>query len=234
MKKCIFLLAFFVFTTVLSQTNEAILIKHKYDFQKENDSYNINNMFKGILLSSFNVYFDDEELPIEIARNRCNIYQADLLDNSNVFVTKLKFVIKDCQNKILFESNEMKSKEKSSQDGYIEVIKLLAPEVKKFLALRKQMNNGVIEPLKMETVNTVTPVTESTPSNSKYKFLEIQNGFAILDASPKVVLQIYKTSVQDVFIADKFGKKGVFYKKENKWYFEYYENDKLVTEEFVF
>lgn len=73
-------------------------------------------------------------------------------------------------------------------------------------------------------------VTEVT----KNKLLEIQNGFAVLDASQKVILQIYKTSVQDVFIADKFGKKGVFYKKDNKWYLEYYDNDKLVNEEFVF
>ena len=234
MKKLVFLVAFLFVSIMFSQTKEPILIKHKYDFQKVNDSYNINNMFKGILLSSFDVYFEEDELPIELAQNRCKALTGVLVDNSNMFYTKLKFQIKDCQNKILFESEEMKSKEKSSQDGYIEVIKLLAPEVKKFLVLRKQMNNGVIEPLKMETVNTVTPVTESTPSNSKYKFLEIQNGFAILDATPKVVLQIYKTSVQDVYIADKFGKKGVFYKKEDKWYFEYYENDNLVNEEFVF
>lgn len=233
MKKIALLVAFFVSSIFFSQTKEAVLIKHKYDFQNENDSYNVNNMFKGILLASFDVYFENEELPIEIAQNRCKSINADLVDKSNVFVTKLKFVIRDCQNRIIFESVEMKSKEKSSQDGYVEVIKLLAPEVKRFAALRRQMKKEVAESIQVEPENTVAN-SSVTPSTSKYKFLEIQNGFAILDATPKVVLQIYKTSVQDVYIADKFGKKGVFYKKEDKWYFEYYENDKLVTEEFVF
>lgn len=233
MKKLVFLVAFLFVSIMFSQTKEALLIKHKYEFQKVNDSYNINNMFKGILLSSFDVYFEEDELPVELAQNRCKALTGVLVDNSNMFYTKLKFQIKDCQNKILFESTEMKSKDKSSQNGYIETIKLLAPEVKRFMVLRSQMKKEVVEPIKVESVNTVTNSTE-TPSNSKYKFLEIQNGFAILDATPKVVLQIYKTSVQDVYIADKFGKKGVFYKKEDKWYFEYYENDKLVTEEFVF
>lgn len=233
MKKLVFLVAFLFVSIMFSQTKEALLIKHKYDFQKVNDSYNINNMFKGILLSSFDVYFEEDELPIELAQNRCKALTGVLVDNSNMFYTKLKFQIKDCQNKILFESTEMKSKDKSSQNGYIETIKLLAPEVKRFMVLRSQMKKEGVEPIKVEPVNSVAN-SIVTPSNSKYKFLEIQNGFAILDATPKVVLQIYKTSVQDVYIADKFGKKGVFYKKEDKWYFEYYENDKLVTEEFVF
>lgn len=36
-----------LFVTILkAQTKQPILISHKYDFQKEADSYNINNMFK--------------------------------------------------------------------------------------------------------------------------------------------------------------------------------------------
>lgn len=219
-----------LFVTILkAQTKQSILISHKYDFQKEADSYNINNMFKGVLMSSFEVYFEEEELPIEIAQNRCHAVKAELIDRSNFLVTRLKFVIKDCQNKILFESNEVKSTDKSTQMGYIETIKMLGPEVKRYIAT-KGLDKKTAESINIQSMPNEKVVTEVT----KNKLLEIQNGFAVLDAAQKVILQIYKTSVQDFFIADKFGKKGVFYKKENKWYFEYYENDKLIKEEYVF
>ena len=233
MKKVITILTLFFAVFISAQTKQAILISHQYNFQSEKDSYNINNMFKGILMSYFDVYFDDEELPIEIAQNSCNALKADLIDNSNVFATKLKFVFKDCQNKILFESIEVKSKDKSSQTGYIETIKMLAPEVQRYMASKSSLKK-IPEQNSTEISKKNETTVASNSINVKYKFLEIQNGFAILDATPKVVLQIYRTSVQDVFIADKFGKKGVFYKKDNKWYLEYYDNDKLVTEEFVF
>ena len=55
-----------------------------------------------------------------------------------------------------------------------------------------------------------------------------------MDANLKVVLQIYKTTNTNVFIADKFGVKGIFTKIENKGIFEYYMNDKLVVEEYLF
>jgi hypothetical protein len=219
-----------LFVTILkAQTKQPILISHKYDFQKEADSYNINNMFKGVLMSSFEVYFEEEELPIEIAQNRCHAIKAELIDRSNFLVTRLKFVIKDCQNKILFESNEVKSTDKSTQMGYIETIKMLGPEVKRYMAT-KGLAKKTTESTDIQSVPNEKVVTEV----AKNKLLEIQNGFAVLDPSQKVILQIYKTSVQDFFIADKFGKRGIFYKKENRWYFEYYENDKLIKEEYVF
>jgi hypothetical protein len=100
---------------------------------------------------------------------------------------------------------------------------MLSPELKKY--------NGTVIQVK-EVVETPSDVVFS--SKSKYQFVEIANGFAIMDATPKVILQIYKTTNPNVFIADKFGLKGVFTKIENKGIFEYYLNDKLVVEEYLF
>jgi hypothetical protein len=207
-----------------SQTKQVIIIQHKYDFQTEPDAYNINNMFKGILLAEgFDVYFDDEELPLFVAQNRCNALNGVVLDKSNVFITKLKFVLKDCQNKILFESAEVKSKEKNIQNGYIEALKLLSPELKKYNSTLVQKND-VVE----------IPSGVVSSSIAKYQFVQIANGFAIMDSSLKVVLQIYNTTNPTIFIADKFGVKGIFTKIENKGILEYYKNDKLVVEEYLF
>lgn len=203
---------------------QAIIISSKYDFQKEKNTYNINNMLKAILVSNnYQVYFDDAILPMEIAQNRCNALTGVLVDNSNMFLTKLKFQIKDCQNNLVFETAEVKSKNKDIQTGYIEAISLLSPE------LKKQKAVSIAIP-KKEVGKTSSEIV--TNASKKYQFVEIANGYAIMDATPKVVLQIYKTTNPNVFIADKFGVKGVFTKLENKGIFEYYLNDKLVLEEY--
>ena len=133
MKKILVLLIALFSIISFAQKKQIILISSKFDFQKEKNSYNINNMLKAILTSNnYEVYFDDAVLPIEIAQNRCNALTGVLVDNSNLFLTKVKLQIKDCQNNLLFETAEVKSREKNIQDGFIEVIKLLSPEIKKY------------------------------------------------------------------------------------------------------
>lgn len=224
MKKILALLIALFSIISFAQKKQIILISSKFDFQKEKNSYNINNMLKAILTSNnYEVYFDDAVLPIEIAQNRCNALTGVLVDNSNLFLTKVKLQIKDCQNNLLFETAEVKSREKNIQDGFIEVIKLLSPEIKKYkLAVFK--NKDVVVP-SSEIIAT---------TNLKYQIIEIANGYAIMDATPKVVLQIYKTTNPSIFIADKFGIKGIFTKSGNKGIFEYYLNDKLMVEEYLF
>jgi hypothetical protein len=70
--------------------------------------------------------------------------------------------------------------------------------------------------------------TESNPSN----ILEIlyaqetTTGFQLVDRSPKVVYNIQKSSVIDVYILK--NKNGIVYKKNDGWVVEYYDNDQLV------
>lgn len=224
MKQILILVIALFSITSFAQKKHAIVISSKYDFQDEKNSYNINNMLKAILVSNnYQVYFDDETLPAEIAQDRCNALTGVLINKSNMFLTKVKLQIKDCKNNLLFETVEVKSKEKDYQAGYIEVIRLLSPELKKY------------KPAIIENKEVVNPSSEiRTTTNAKYQFVEIANGYAIMDATPKVVLQIYKTSNPNVFIADKFGVKGIFTKLNNKGIFEYYLNDKLMVEEFLF
>ena len=224
MKKILALLIALFSIISFAQKKQIILISSKFDFQKEKNSYNINNMLKAILTSNnYEVYFDDAVFPLEIAQNRCNALTGVLVDNSNLFLTKVKLQIKDCQNNLLFETAEVKSREKNIQDGFIEVIKLLSPEIKKY------------KPAVFKNKDVVVPSSEIiATTNLKYQIIEIANGYAIMDATPKVVLQIYKTTNPSIFIADKFGIKGIFTKSGNKGIFEYYLNDKLMVEEYLF
>ncbi|MBD0778192.1 hypothetical protein HPE56_10335 [Maribacter sp. ANRC-HE7] len=58
---------------------------------------------------------------------------------------------------------------------------------------------------------------------------EIENGFQLVDSTPKIRLKIYRTSIPDVFtVANE--KNGMVFKKEGKWYLEYNTNGTMTTE----
>ncbi len=57
------------------------------------------------------------------------------------------------------------------------------------------------------------------------------NGYQLVDSSPKIRMQLLKTSGNTIFLAQKNAHNGVVHKKEGVWIFEYYENGQLVREE---
>jgi hypothetical protein len=55
-------------------------------------------------------------------------------------------------------------------------------------------------------------------------------GYQLVDSEPKVVLKAYKTSNPASYMATKGSVQGVLVSKDNQWFFEYYQNDKLISE----
>ncbi|WP_298239202.1 hypothetical protein [uncultured Algibacter sp.] len=57
---------------------------------------------------------------------------------------------------------------------------------------------------------------------------EIENGFQLVDSSPKVVYKIKSSSLHNVFFVE--GKNAIIYKKGDAWILEYYVNGTLKKE----
>jgi hypothetical protein len=233
MKNFSILTLIFLSITSFAQQNKTIIISNKYEFQKEKNTYNINNMLKAILVSNnYQVFFEDEILPAEIAQNRCNALTGVLLDISNLFVTKLKFQILDCNNYLLFETEEVRTKEKDLQNAYIETIKLLSPELKKYSGTVIQEKDVVVTP----EIDERLKISEfKTFLNCKME--EMFDGFHVTelrDSNNFVLLSMQKTKNSNVFIASRDNEIGIFTKTGNKGIFEYYIGDKYMVEEYLF
>ncbi|WP_339657185.1 hypothetical protein [uncultured Maribacter sp.] len=56
-------------------------------------------------------------------------------------------------------------------------------------------------------------------------------GFQLVDSTPKVRMNLLRSSADNIFLGKTDTKNGIVYQKEGSWIFEYYENDKLVQEE---
>ena len=225
---------------LVAQQNKVIIISNKYEFQKEKNTYNINSMLKAILVSNnYQVFFDDEELPFEIAQNKCNALTGVLIDNSNLLVRKIKFQIRDCQNNLLFETAEVKTREKDIQNAYIETIKLLSPELKKYDATVIQEKEVVAT----EELVDVPKISEfKTYLNCKLKQTFGNPQAEVTDSNDNILLSLQKTKNPNVFIAvntnvintNKEFVTGIFTKTGNKGVFEYYLNYEYMVEEYLF
>ncbi|MDV7140269.1 hypothetical protein R3X28_15365 [Maribacter sp. TH_r10] len=84
---------------------------------------------------------------------------------------------------------------------------------------------------KSEPVESVVMAEKEDYSGILYA-QEIENGYQLVDSTPKIRLKIYRTSMPDVFsVANENGANGMVFKKDGKWYLEYNTNGKMTTEE---
>ena len=262
-----------------------IIVPKKFEAFKTENKHQTSTLMKYLFgEKGFTAIYNDE-LPADLANNRCLGLTADLLDNSSLFTTKTVVVLKDCQNNEVFRTVEGSNKIKEYREAYMDALKksfvsfddmdyayVPKKEHKNDVAqdkpitvsfkddvksLEKKPDPQVIEQVAttesqvykskepvesnivkvehvekpMETQTKEEPdAVESIASDMLYA-QPIANGYQLVDSTPKVVLKLEKTSIENVFLVDFKGKNGVVFKKDGKWFLEYSENgDKQIQE----
>lgn len=228
MKKILLLLVLFLTATAFSQNvndYEYVIVPTKFSFLKVDDKYRLNTNSRLLLQKyGFKSVFLSDSIPSEIANNNCKKLYFDLVEDNKFLITKIKIVLKDCREKLLFESDYGTSKEKELEIAYN---KALREAGKSFDKLNYKYNGKNNSSITQEPSKTI--VTESD-SETFYFAQPIANGFQVVDNEPKVIMKLYTTSQKSVFIGLKGNTNGVVISKENHWFFEYYDGDKLVSE----
>lgn len=244
MKKYILLLVLFLsvqgFCQDLNQYQYA-LVPAKFEFLKEKDQYRLNTLTKLLMEKyGFISYLTTDTQPVEVANTNCNKVFVDVLENSTMFVSKLKVVLKDCQNNILFTSDEGTSREKNIGAGFNEALR---NAFKSFEKLNHKYSGAVLKEEAVIAIEKTTAPKETVILNENFEtakpietsdvFFFAQpttNGFQVVNSEPKVIMRLYTTSQKDVFIAKRENTQGVVIFKNNQWFFEYYDNGKLISE----
>jgi hypothetical protein len=80
----------------------------------------------------------------------------------------------------------------------------------------------------VEEVKTIIYEVKEAASNVLYA-QAIENGFQLVDSSPKVVYKIKSTGVNNVFLVE--NRSAIIYKKGNIWILEFYADNTLLQEE---
>jgi len=228
MKKILLLLVLFLAVTAFSQNindYEYVIVPAKFSFLKVNDKYRLNTNSKLLLQKyGFKSVFPSDSIPLEIANNNCNKLYFDLVEDNNFLITKIKIVLKDCREKLLFESDYGTSKEKELEIAYNKALREAGKSFDKLNYKYNGKNNSSItqEPSKI--------IVSKTDSETFYFAQPIANGFQVVDYELKVIMKLYNTSQKNVFLGIKGTMNGVVISKENHWFFEYYDGDKLISE----
>lgn len=242
MKKIIFFL--FIISGFFSNAQEeksrgTIIVPKLFDFSKDENPYDISSYAKSFFeQQGFMAYIENEQIPVEIARDRCNAWYVNVEKTKGFMITKLVVSLKDCQGNIIAVSEEGKSNEKEYRLAYREAFR---NAVKTLKITQKQTNAVVgnkpeavaVKPIdNQQAVNLITAGKDVvvTENSNVYYAQPTSAGYQLVDSTPKVVLRMFRTSQPDYYIANSETANGVVFKKNNQWIYEYYQGDKLVSE----
>lgn len=126
--------------------------------------------------------------------------------------------------------------ERNNNVAVVQEIQQLKEEIKN---LKQEKKTEVVEAVvpqmaeKMEAIVNVNPIEKGHVKKADVKVVSsdvlyaqpIENGFQLVDSSPKVVYKIKKTSLENVFLVEGFD--GTLLNKKGQWILEYYENGSL-------
>lgn len=204
------------------------IVSSRFAFQSKNDEYRLNSLTKMFLEQyGFIAFLDTDEMPEELVNSNCNKLFVDVISTGNFIKTKLKITLKDCKKNILYTTNEGTSREKEFDKSYNFALR---EAMQSFKILNYKYNPKTVSDNKFPK-NEVLIINENFNNEIAILFAQpIANGFQLVDNSPKVVMKIFKTSSENCFIAIKENLQGVLISKGNLWFFECYENGKLISE----
>ncbi len=214
---------------------KTVVVPLKFDFQKKENSFRINTLTKFNLTNAgFDAVYSNELLSMNYG-DRCTLLHVDVVDESSFLVTKLYVVFKDCNGKIIFRSTSGKTREKEYQLAYAEALDQAFVSIN---ALHYKYNGkgaiNIQESVAVVPIGTVVATSKDVNAGDKDVLLlfaqPIANGFQLVDSTPKVVMKVFKTSNPGCYIVEKGTLQGVLIAKANQWFFEYYQDGKLISE----
>lgn len=248
MKPKFLFLLLFVTSYIFSQSiNDyaAVIVPVKYDFVKEENGYRLNTLTKfNLKKAGFTAFYANETIPNEY-NERCSLLNVDVSKESGFLITKLFVTFKDCYGKVVFKSEIGKSREKEYDVAYVEALNDAFISIN---ALHYKYNGATVKNKKAEIVSSeITPPSPTTAvvaaasvvnmssnadsNEANMLFAQpIKNGYQLVDNTPKVVMKVYKTTNPTIYSATKGTLQGVLISKDNQWFFEYYQNDILMSE----
>ena len=256
MKTRILFLMLFVASYGFSQTvndYKAVIIPMKYDFQKSENQYRLQTITKlNLQKAGFQAFYATESMPTEF-NDRCDLLYIDVKKENAFLITKLYITFKDCFGTIIFQSAIGKSREKEFGLAYSDALNEAFLSVNalqyKYNGTKAGSKSAVVPavPAPVAVVpaaaipTVVVPVAAAnkevndlkTAQNNSADVLYAQPtsyGYQLIDSEPKVVMKVYKTSNPASYMAAKGSVQGVLVSKDNQWFFEYYQGDKLISE----
>jgi len=103
---------------------EYVIVPMQFNFQSESNQYNLNILARVLLKEEgFKVYMDQEEKPLALGLDPCNSLRANIIQEDAFLTTKLKFVLLDCSNDVVYETKQGVSRLKDFKKSYKDALR---------------------------------------------------------------------------------------------------------------
>lgn len=222
-----------------------VIVPYKFEFLSKHDSYRVNTLVRHLFKKEgFKVLYDNETLPKELVDDRCLALLADINNKSNIFSMKMAIVLRDCSNEVIMETPFGRSKIKAYEKGYNQALRRTFAHIEaknyKYVPQEKvvevppppppvtvkEMTKKVVEPKVEEVVVVEETVKEIATEKPMVKTITktattvlyaqpIENGYQLVDSTPKVVMILLKTGVPNVYLVK--GQDATVYKERGQW-----------------
>ena len=200
----------------------------KFSFQKEENQYNLNVLTKMLMQKyGFESYLDNDTLPMDFSKNLTQRINVNIVDNSSLFTTKLKVELKDLNGITIATSPEGVSREKNYFTAYNEALRMAFTNFVdlKIYHFTENQNQNYIKITDNTTIENIKTILVNQLTVKPTSF-----GYQIVDEQGNIIYNLLKTSLKEVFIAEKNNQKGIVSKHNSDWIFEFYNNEKLIFE----
>jgi hypothetical protein len=234
MKKIVFILVLVMSTLGLYAQSlnsyKYAIVPTKFQWQSRDNQHRLSTLTKALFSEAgFTVFYDNEQLPVDVASDRCNKVYVDVDNVSSLLNIKLEIVIRDCTNKEIFRSKAGTSKEKNFETAYHASLRQAFGSI---AASGYRYDRPVNTSSKTDVAVKISE-KPSTNTVSGYTVEEVSTGFLIIETSTStIVLKLQRTDKPDHYIASSRGRNGTAYKSGNAIVFDYYEGDQLRSETF--
>ncbi len=127
-KRIVFVIAILSSVTLSYAQNlndyKYVIVPNKFEFLKEANQYRLNELSQFLFQKhGFTAIMDEEALPNDAINNGCLVLNADVLNDSGMFKTKLKVELKNCKGDVVYTSLEGTSREKKYSVAYNEALR---------------------------------------------------------------------------------------------------------------
>lgn len=231
MKKIALLLLLVSYTfSVAQEKYKYVIVPKKFDFFTEENKYNTSFITKSFFeKEGFQVFYDTDNFPDELAKNRCLALFADATESNTMFSTKINIEIKDCYNKVIYTSDQGSTREKQLEKAYPIAFRSALNSLKGVMNFKSTMANSSDIADKIVEEKTILK-SNSVINTSELRAIPTESGYTLVNYSDNVVMVLYSTSLDTVFLAGKESFKGVLLKKNSGWFFEYDFDGKVYSE----
>lgn len=147
-----------------------VVVPKKFDSFKKENQHQTSTIIKYLFTQNgFSTVYDDN-LPADLASDRCLGLYVDLINDSSMFTTKAALKLKDCNNQEVYLSQEGKSKKKDYKESFNEAI---TRAFNSFASLNYSYESPEVvkqeEPVIISFKNDVKTLEDTTPELKKNK-----------------------------------------------------------------